>query len=254
MLKQSIDSFVSSSGTGKLQWRCSISCLLSFDYGIITEYRNEKFQDFRRLDTLIPGIDSVQNLIARNHGVRIYRNWSNASEWAPTKEKLGIVPMPSESLGQAINLEQSRNSSTVKGVSFYGARVLFQCMYAPSSYAALLFCPRSSEIVKSFYSCSKVNWIIARSRLEGAQQEQGESSWRGHFGRAHICMLYLAAKAKGTDRGGSCSTWASRGCSESYGGDTWKNKQWLATTIFLPSRQKLGRASPPKLCRRIIYG
>ena len=50
---------------------------------------------------------------------------------------------------------------------------------SPLSHVVLLFffCG-SDETVKGFHSCLKVCWIVACLWLEGAQQEQGKSSWR----------------------------------------------------------------------------
>jgi hypothetical protein len=81
-----------------------LDCLLAefrqrYNYSI-SEQNIPGFPQIGHFDTWL--IDLVQNLVARNHGVCVYCNWSNASEWAPTKEKFGLVPMHSEQLGQAI--------------------------------------------------------------------------------------------------------------------------------------------------------
>jgi hypothetical protein len=74
-----------------------------------------------------------------------------------------------------------------KRCKFCEASVFCSKTCLPSSCAMLLFCRRSSKIIKSFHSCSEVFWIIARSRVGVAKkQEQGESTWRKHLGNA--CM------------------------------------------------------------------
>jgi hypothetical protein len=51
----------------------------------ISERKIPGFPQIGHFDTWL--IDLVQNLIAQNHGVHVYRNWSNASEWAHQQRK-----------------------------------------------------------------------------------------------------------------------------------------------------------------------
>ena len=127
--------------------------------------------------------------------------------------------------------------------------------HSPSFHPVLLFCRRSIPITKSFHSRPEVWWIIARSQVQVAKQEQAKSStWRRHLRKAGIGRSCLATRAKGTGRGGYCSTRASSGYSKICHRDTWGRKCSWATAITLSSRQKLGEANPLELCRRIVCG
>lgn len=67
----------------------------------ISERKIAGFPKIGHFDTWL--VDLVQNLVARNHGIRVYPNWSNASEWAITPETFGLVPMHGKQLGDSIN-------------------------------------------------------------------------------------------------------------------------------------------------------
>lgn len=127
-----------------------------------------------------------------------------------------------------------------KRCKFCEASVFCSKTCLPSSCAMLLFCRRSSKIIKSFHSCSEVFWIIARSRVGVAKkQEQGESTWRKHLGNACMWMLCLPNQAKGTDRGWGCCARASSGCSKSCRRDTLECKRsWWASHLQLHSFKK----------------
>jgi hypothetical protein len=48
-------------------------------------------------------IDCLQIIVERNHGVLLYQDWSNASDYATTREKFGTVAIHSPQLAKAIN-------------------------------------------------------------------------------------------------------------------------------------------------------
>jgi hypothetical protein len=72
----------------------------------ISERKLPGFPRIGHFDTWL--IDLAQNLVARNHAVRLYPNWSNASDYAPTSESFGLVPMHSHQLGQAVNQQMEK--------------------------------------------------------------------------------------------------------------------------------------------------
>ena len=47
-------------------------------------------------------IDALQHLVEKNHGVVLFPNWSNASNFEPTTEKFGTVPLASQELVAAM--------------------------------------------------------------------------------------------------------------------------------------------------------
>jgi hypothetical protein len=48
-------------------------------------------------------MDLAQNLVAHNHGICYFPNWSNTSQFETTPEKHGVVPLHSKELGNTIN-------------------------------------------------------------------------------------------------------------------------------------------------------
>lgn len=66
----------------------------------ISERKIPGFPKIGHFDTWL--IDLCQNLVARNHGIRLYPNWSNASDYVPTPEIFGVVALHSKEVGAAI--------------------------------------------------------------------------------------------------------------------------------------------------------
>jgi hypothetical protein len=48
-------------------------------------------------------IDYLQIIVERNHGVLLYPDWSNASDYETTRERFGTVAIHSHELAEAIN-------------------------------------------------------------------------------------------------------------------------------------------------------
>ena len=48
-------------------------------------------------------IDYLQIIVERNHGVLLYPDWSNASDYVKTRERFGMVAIHSPELADAIN-------------------------------------------------------------------------------------------------------------------------------------------------------
>ena len=48
-------------------------------------------------------IDSIQNLVQRNHGVLLYPHWSNSTDYKHTPESLGTVALHDERLVRKVN-------------------------------------------------------------------------------------------------------------------------------------------------------
>jgi len=72
----------------------------------ISERRVAGFPKIGHFDTWL--IDLCQNLVARNHRIRLYPTWSNATDFMPTNETFGVIPLHSEKLGIAIKLQAQR--------------------------------------------------------------------------------------------------------------------------------------------------
>jgi hypothetical protein len=57
-------------------------------------------------------IDYLQTIVERNHGVLLYPDWSNASDYTMTREKFGTVAIHSPQLAEAINnIELNKDTS-----------------------------------------------------------------------------------------------------------------------------------------------
>lgn len=65
-----------------------------------SERRRLGFPKVGHYDTWL--LDSLQLLVEANHGVLLYPNWSNTSNFKPTAEGFGTVPLHSAQLGAAI--------------------------------------------------------------------------------------------------------------------------------------------------------
>ena len=66
----------------------------------VAERRRAGFPKLGMYDTWV--IDSLQILVERNHGVLLYSEWSNTSDFVDTPESFGTVPIHTVELGQAI--------------------------------------------------------------------------------------------------------------------------------------------------------
>ena len=67
----------------------------------VSERRRLGFPVIGHYDTWL--IDYLQIIVERNHGVLLYPDWSNASDYVITREKFGTVPIHSPQLADAIN-------------------------------------------------------------------------------------------------------------------------------------------------------
>ena len=66
----------------------------------IAERRRLGFPKVGHYDTWL--IDEYQLLVERNHGVDLFPGWSNTTDYAPTPETFGTVPLHSSDLGEAM--------------------------------------------------------------------------------------------------------------------------------------------------------
>jgi len=67
----------------------------------VSERRRLGFPRIGHYDTWL--IDYLQLIVERNHGVLLYPDWSNASDYATTRERFGTVAIHSHELADAIN-------------------------------------------------------------------------------------------------------------------------------------------------------
>jgi hypothetical protein len=79
----------------------------------VSERKRIGFPRIGHYDTWL--VDHLQKLVERNHGILIYPNWSNASDYEPTGELFGTVPVHSAQLAAAIdNIKLSKPLSQFK--------------------------------------------------------------------------------------------------------------------------------------------
>jgi hypothetical protein len=67
----------------------------------VSERRRLGFPRIGHSDTWL--IDYLQIIVERNHGVLLYPDWSNASDYETTRERFGTVAIHSQELADAIN-------------------------------------------------------------------------------------------------------------------------------------------------------
>jgi hypothetical protein len=67
----------------------------------VSERRRLRFSRIGHYNTWL--IDYFQIIVERNHGVLLYPDWSNASDYETTRERFGTVTIHSQELAEAIN-------------------------------------------------------------------------------------------------------------------------------------------------------
>ena len=60
-------------------------------------------------------VDSLQNLVQRNHSVLLYPHWSNSSDYRQTPESLGTVALHDKTLADAVNSIDLKNPIVYRG-------------------------------------------------------------------------------------------------------------------------------------------
>jgi hypothetical protein len=79
----------------------------------VSERRRLGFPRIGHYDTWL--IDYLQIIVERNHGVLLYPDWSNASDYETTCERFGTVAIHSQELAEAIqNIELDKELSTYR--------------------------------------------------------------------------------------------------------------------------------------------
>ena len=66
----------------------------------VSERKRANFPVLGHYDSWL--IDHLQQLVQRNHEILLYPGWSNASDFAPTNESFGVVPLHTTELASAI--------------------------------------------------------------------------------------------------------------------------------------------------------
>ena len=73
-------------------------------------------------------IDSLQRLVEKNHGVVLYPTWSNASDFEPTQETFGTVPLASPELVAAMKAHIKVDEKTVQALSAEQRYIMQVCV------------------------------------------------------------------------------------------------------------------------------
>ena len=78
----------------------------------VSERRRLGFPKLGHSDTWL--IDSLQLLVEHNHGVLLYPDWSNTSDYVTTEESFGTVPLQTPELTEAIEAQVAKFSKPPK--------------------------------------------------------------------------------------------------------------------------------------------
>ena len=81
----------------------------------VSERRRLGFPRLGHVDTWL--VDSLQLLVEENHGVLLFPDWSNASDFLSTPETFGTVPLHSNELGAAIAAIDVRAAAERRGAT-----------------------------------------------------------------------------------------------------------------------------------------